>query len=442
MVKPEGGAASNGLRAASGRIEALDALRGLALMGIFTINIIGFALPEIAFYNPIVIGGDGLFNHGLWTISTVLVEGSMRGLFSLMFGAGVILFTFGKERALAEAGPGAHRGRSVAGLFYRRTGWLIVFGIVHAFALLMPGDVLLIYGIAGLLLYPLRRLPPAILIGLSALILAALVAGSLDFELEETALGEEAAAIEARVEAGKAISEAEEDTLADWDAVYAQYWPSQDELDAQIEARTGSIATVFLSNARIVALYGTIDETIWWVGDALMMMLLGMAFYKWRIITAERSVNFYLAMAVVGYAIGLAFRIWAVSTRWDAGFTPMLWAWMSFDQIGRVAMTVGHIGAFFVIWKSAAGSLIMRALTAAGRMALTNYIGQTVIANLIFTGVGLGLYGALDRVSIYAIMVVILVAQLAFSMWWLSRFRQGPLEWGWRRLTYGASYRS
>jgi uncharacterized protein len=167
-----------------------------------------------------------------------------------------------------------------------------------------------------------------------------------------------------------------------------------------------------------------------------MMMMLGMAFYKWRIITAERSLKFYITLAACCYAVGLSARYWMLWSRWEADFSPILWVPWVLDQPVRVIMTMGHIGLFFTLWKFFASSLPMRAFSAAGRMALSNYIGQTVICGLLFTGVGLGLYGSLGLATIYLIMVAIWLAQLTFSMWWLARFRFGPLEWGWRCLTY------
>lgn len=427
MTSDMTGAAATG--AATVRIEALDALRGLAVLGIFVINIIGFSLPEIAFFNPVAAGGDGALNYSLWTATTVLVEGAMRGLFSLMFGASIILFT---ER-LENSG----RAKGMTAIYYRRTIWLIIFGLAHAFALLMPGDILLIYGLAGLFLFPFRRLSARILTILAALVLVILTALVLSEELPETELGHEANAIEMRIADGATPSEEEQRILDEWAERIENNWPSQEDLAEQITARTGSIANVYKMNAIIVSGYNSsVEEVFWWMVDAFMMMLLGMALYKLRVITGERSAKFYTTLMLVGYGIGLSFRIWAVWSRWDADFSPILWAWISFDQVGRVATTIGHIGLFFVLWKLAASSLPMRALAAAGRMALSNYIGQTIIANLIFTGVGLGLYGALDRASIYLILIVIWIAQLTFSMWWLARHRFGPLEWGWRSLTY------
>ncbi len=414
---------------ASAHIDALDALRGFAVLGIFVINIIGFALPEIAFSNPKAAGGEGALNYGLWTVSTVFVEGAMRGLFSLMFGAGVMLFT---ARAIYPDGP-----IRIADLYYRRTLWLLVFGVFHALALLMPGDILQIYAMAGLVIFPFRILKPAKLILIAGVILAGLTLNSFVGEALQTVEGNIALGIEARENAGEALSEGEEALLADWREQVAGNWATQEQLDEQIASRTGDIATVYSSNAAIVASYSGVIDLLWWSADAFMMMLIGMAFYQWRIITGERSTRFYLSLAACGYAVGLTLRIITVTQRWEADFSPILWAWATFQQIARVAMVIGHMGMFFLLWKVASSSLPFRALTAAGRMALSNYIGQTIIANLIFSGVGLGLFGAMDRAQIYLVMMAVWIAQLTFSLWWLSRFRFGPLEWGWRCLTYG-----
>ena len=413
----------------SSRYDALDALRGFAVLGIFIMTIAALGLPEIAYSNPLIAGGDGSINHGLWGVAEVLVHGSMRGLFSVMFGAGVILFT---AKALAPDRP-----IRITGLYYRRMMWLAVIGFAHAVILLMPDDILLIYGLAGLILFPFRMLSPRILLGIAAVLLIALVAQATTQEFEKIALREQAAPIEARAEAGTPITPAEEEVLDQWQRVTAVYRPPQDVFDQQIAERTGPPVPLFISNAKTVARYlTTFDEMCWWILDALTMMFLGMALYKWRVITAERSLKFYATLAAIGYSIGISFRTGSVLSSFEAQFMLTHWVWNGFDQISRFAMTLGHIGLFFVLWKAISTSLIMRALTATGRMALTNYISQSVIANLIFSGIGLGLYGSIERAEMYAIMVAFWVFQLAFSMWWLARFRFGPLEWGWRSLTY------
>ena len=418
MSENPSGAAPDSFKPAQSRIESLDALRGVAVLGIFAINIIGFAFPEIAFSNPKVAGGEGALNYGLWSFTTVFIEGSMRGLFSLVFGAGVILFT-----ARAD---GADTKYPVTSLYYRRTSWLIAFGLIHGYLLLMPGDILLIYGIAGLFLFTVRKVPPLWQMAAAAAFLVGLVSLAVIEELDETQLGLAAAAIETRIEEGAVVSEADQAKLDKWQEIFSRNWPDEDELNEIIEKRTADIVTVYADNTEHMGYSLEPWGNAWWVADALMMMLLGMAFFKWRIITGGRSAKFYAIMLTAGYAIGVSFRVWGVISRWEADFSPILWAWAAFDQIGRVAMTIGHIGSFFLLWKIASSSLPMRALAAAGRMAFSNYIGQTVIANLIFTGVGLGLYGAMDRASVYLLMIAIWGVQLTFSLWWLSAFQVRP----------------
>ncbi len=413
---------------AASRIDALDALRGVAVLGIFIINIIGFSTPWLGFSYPTLAGGGGPLNYGLWTFTEIFVEGSMRGLFSLMFGAGVVLFT---QRAMFPDGP-----IKIADLYYRRTMWLIVFGLVHGYLLLMPGDILLIYGLSGLLVFPFRILSArrlALLAGLIAICFA--LYETMFIELPETRRGLEAQAIEALVDNGEQITDEQQQKLEDWMEETSHLFEADAIIQTSIESRTADVATIYASNAGEMDM--SAESLSWSVIDALMMMLIGMAFYKWRIITGERSLRFYAVLALGAYAIGLSFRIWAVWSRWEADFSPLLWLeWIPF-QLARIAMTLGHVGLFFFLWKFFSSSLPMRALTAAGRMALTNYIGQTIIANLIFTGIGLGLYGSFDRAGVYGIMLLVWLAQLTFSMRWLARFRFGPLEWGWRALTYG-----
>lgn len=407
------------------RIFALDALRGVAVLGIFIINIVGFGLPGIGFSNPMVAGGDGALNFGFWTVTTVLVEGSMRGLFSLLFGAGIVLFC---SRAPYPDGP-----IQVADLYYRRTLWLLAFGLVHGYLLLMPGDILLIYGLAGLILFPFRLLS-----GRSAAILAlglmtCVMANNFLLEWPETVLAKQAEAI--AVEGGAVTLE--EKRVADkWRKAYEGNWPPPEEVEAEVKARVGSIGELFASNARMMIAASSASGLVWWVTDAAFMMLLGMALFRWGVLTGQCRGSLYRWMALTGYGLGLVLRSWFVAGRWEAEFSPVLWAWSVFDQVGRVAMTMGHIGLFFLLWQGLRDSLLMRALTAAGRMALTNYLGQTVIANVLFTSIGFGLFATLDRTELYGVLLAVWVCQLAFSLWWLRRFRYGPLEWSWRSLTY------
>src|SRR2546423_33185 len=132
------------------RITSLDVVRGFALLGILLMNIVGFGLYFAAYDDPTVAGGGTGVNLWIWIVMHVLAEGKMRCLFSMVFGASMILLT---SRIEERDGPG-----SSADLYYRRTLWLLLFGIVHAY-FLWVGDILYAYAMCGLILYPFRRAP-------------------------------------------------------------------------------------------------------------------------------------------------------------------------------------------------------------------------------------------------------------------------------------------
>jgi uncharacterized protein len=413
-------------------VVALDALRGVAVLGIFWINIILFALPDAAIVNPIAVGGAGTLNHGLWTFGALFIEGTMRGLFSLMFGASMLLFIVRAEQAAAPR---------AGALYHRRTAWLIAFGLVHLYVLLMPDDILLIYGIAGLFLFPFRKLPPHRLATVSAVLIVAVTVLSGIEGFSETQVRDDAFDAHTRAAVGAELSEADQSAIKEWEEIHREVWPGKDVLAEEMKARRDSLGVLYAQNAEAVNDFILSGDGILWLIDVWIMMFLGMALLKWRVITAERSRRFYGVLTAAGYGIGVPFKGWEVSVLWQSGFEPAGWLVSVPDEAARVALTLGHIGLFFTIWHSGALGWLMRRLTEVGRMALTNYVGQTVIANLIFSGVGLGLFGQLERFQVHAVMAVIWVAQIWFSMWWLSRFAFGPLEWGWRSLTYMKSQR-
>lgn len=414
-------------RRGAARHEAIDALRGFALLGIFVINIVGLAMGITAYINPRLVGGADALNMSLWAFSAVFVEGSMRGLFSLMFGAGIILFT-----SRAPYPDGAVR---VADLFYRRSIWLILFGLVHAYALLMPGDILFLYGVTALFLFPFRILKPARLLLAAAAMIAAMTAFAAVDEIGGLRTKEAAAEVEARQAAGQQLTSEDRQIVKRWQESLERNRPAERELRAERLARTGGVQAIYSTNAKWVAWDG-LAHLFWEMLDAAAMMLIGMALIKLGVLTGTAPRQLYVRLALLGYAIGIPLRIWLAAERIAADFSPVVtWPWITY-QIARVAVTLGHVGLFLMLWQMLRSSMIMRALAAAGRMAFSNYIGQTIAANLIFTGIGLGLYGTLNRAPVFAMMIAIFMLQLAFSVWWLGRYRFGPLEWMWRSLTY------
>ena len=167
------------------------------------------------------------------------------------------------------------------------------------------------------------------------------------------------------------------------------------------------------------------------------MMLIGMALFKWGVLTLKVRTKIYASMVLGGYAVGLATNYWEVSTIMARDFSVLAFmeTYPTYD-LGRLGMTVGHLGLLLLFVKSGILGWLQKALAAVGQMALTNYVSHSVICAIVFYGIGFGLYGELARHQLYYVVFSIWIFQLILSPIWLKNFRFGPLEWGWRSLTY------
>jgi len=409
---------------AAQRIEALDFVRGVALFGILLMNITGFGLPD-AYVNPTNAGGAEGANLWAWIVTQVGFEGTQRGLFSMLFGASVILLTSRLEAA----------GRAdAADIYFRRNLWLIGFGFVNAFVFLWYGDILYAYGVTALFVFAFRNMAPKRLlaIGVGALLLGALWNAWDTSQLlaRHDAYAEAAAARDA----GAELSAAQQGALAAWADASAEFKSSPERIEAAVAARTSGYWTAFAETARLNAYFQT-----WFMYryffDIFGMMLIGMALFRLGVLTLERPTRAYVAMMGVGYAIGLAVN--AIETRWilDHQFSAAAFAQanVSYD-LGRLAMTVGHLGALLLFVRSGLLPWLRRAAAAVGRMAVTNYLAHSVACGVLF--IGLGWYNQLERHQLYYVVFAIWAVQLVVSPLWLKHYRFGPVEWLWRYLTY------
>lgn len=175
----------------------------------------------------------------------------------------------------------------------------------------------------------------------------------------------------------------------------------------------------------------------WMLTDLLPFMLIGMAMLKWGVLSAERSAGFYSAMMVAGYGIGIPLGIYelGILSADDYGALGAAEAGRTY-QFSRLAMVAGHLGMALLVIRLGLVRWLQRGLAAAGQMALSNYIGQTLICTTLFYGFGFGLYGQLERYQLYLLVATIAAVEMVASVIWLRNFRFGPLEWVWRSLTY------
>lgn len=387
------------------RLPSLDILRGMAVLGILIMNIQSFSMPSAAYINPSAYGDLTGLNRWIWIFSHVLASEKFLSIFSMLFGAGVILFT---EKA-------ASKGRNVALLHYRRMGWLLVFGLMHGY-LLWSGDILFTYGLCGMLLFLFRNLSPSKLIRIAfgffvvPLALDTLFAFSLSYWPEESL----------------------QSTLQSWrpDELMLQHSLSAYRGDwlEQMEARVPG--TLFMQTGLFFM------QTFWRV---MSMMLLGMALFRWRILSAERSSSFYLRLTLIGLFSGYllsAVGVWLnFRNEWSMEFSMFLGK--QFNYTGSVGTALGYVGLVMLISQSSSFQGIKSVLAPVGRMAFTNYLLMTLICTFLFYGHGLGLFGRIERGSQGLIVLGVWSLLLILSPLWLRNFRQGPLEWVWRRLTYG-----
>ncbi len=390
------------------RIASMDVLRGVALLGILPMNLLtGFALVSAAYFNPAVDGGfDGL-NRAVWLGAHIFFDMKMMAIFSMLFGAGLVVMT---ERADAAGTP-------LAGRYYRRLGWLALIGGVHAY-LLWFGDILLMYALCGMLLYPLRRLRARWLIVLGALALPV----AMLFARASGAFFEHARAEMPEV----------------WAGMLRSFAPTAADV-AEETARRGEPSLALLAwNAGTAAAMHLIMFPTWGLWRITGMMLIGMGLMKVGVFGAARSARFYLLMGAIGYGIGVPL-VWVGALRTEAsGFDPVyiFRSGWSYNYFGSVGVALGHTAVVMLLCRAGRLGAIGRGLAAVGRTALSNYLLQTVICLTHFSG--LGLFGRLDRVQLMGVTAAIWAVQIAASVAWLrAGMVYGPVEWAWRSLTYG-----
>ena len=408
------------------RVETIDVVRGFALQGILLMNILAFGLPFRAYMDPTVDGATAGLDFGVYFTVDLLAEGTMRALFSLLFGAGVVILSGGVRP-------------KPAGVYYRRQLLLLAFGLFDAFVLLWTGDILVLYALAGMVLYWVRNWSPKRLFLLAGVLFAYLLVFYTVMFLALTVLPEMAAAAQARLDAGAMATQADRALVAEWKDLERQFRPPPEVLAREALKFQGSYGEAFRANAvEVLTLYAAAYPLIlYW--DALACMVLGMALYKTGVLGGARGTRFYVVLAAAGFSVGLAVNGFELAMKTGSGFAL---PWVSgasvitYD-IGRVAMALGFLSLVALACSGRWLAAARRVLAAVGRMALTNYLLQSVFGLFIFHAVGFGLWNELPRHQLYLVVLAEWVAVAVFSVWWLRRFRFGPMEWLWRALTYG-----
>jgi uncharacterized protein len=412
------------------RISSLDTLRGFALLGILVMNVTTFAMPGVFDFNPTAIGDIGRLNLITWAVRFVLFDGKMRAVFSMLFGAGVILLTSRLEK----------RGEAsrAADIFTRRNMWLTLFGVLHGY-FLWVGDILYFYGITALLfLYPCRKLKARTLLiaGTTAFLVAAVYHG-VRFE-QRRHLAQRAAVASSAEAPGQTLSEDQKDDVKAWQVVFSRTHPDQKALEKEIAEMRGGYFSVIKHYAPLISDAQSNQYYRFSFCDALGMMLIGMGLLRLGFLSAQLPYRAYAWTAVIGYAIALPLGALCAFEVWKRNFHPIAiieWEFLPYD-IQRLGVAIANASVVLMIVKAGALKWITRPLAAVGQTALSNYLGTSLICTLLFNGYGLGLFAKLQFYQLFFVVAGVWFFNLTASTLWLKYFRFGPMEWLWRSLTY------
>jgi uncharacterized protein len=392
---------------------SIDAVRGFAVLGILLMNIVGMGLPAFAYVDPTYAGGSTGADLWTWAVNNVLTDGKMRALFTMLFGASAVL--------IAERAEGGRPGPMAT--HYRRMFWLFVIGMLHAY-FLWWGDILVTYALAGLVIFPFRKLSVRWQLGIGVAVLAALLGVNL-FEARELAA----------MHAAALAPSATPDAIKPWQEASQLVAPSADLGRQEIAGYRGGVLDAFRVRAlaaRLIQLYLMPTNEI---PEAIGQMFVGMALFRSGFFTLRWSSRAYLAMIAVGYLLAAPATAWLAWKIWRAGFEPLtLNRLEDWQQVTRPLIGLAHASVILLLVRSGAAQGLVNRLAAAGRMAFSNYLMTSIITTLVFCGFGLGLYGRLSRFQELAVVAGVWVFILAWSKRWLAHFHYGPFEWAWRSL--------
>ena len=374
------------------RNVTLDFIRGVAILGILILNISAFGLPKAAYLNPAWYGNITLSDAWTWAVLDLFAQVKFLTLFALLFGAGLQMLLPRGKRWIQS-----------------RLTLLVLLGFIHGL-LLWDGDILLAYGLIGLICWRLIRDAPSVkslfntgvllyLVGIGVLLLLGVISGG------ETsrAWTPDASAL-----------------------LYEKFW----KINGGMEAVSNRVDMLSNSLLALGAQYG------WQLAG---MMLLGAALMRSGWLKGQYSLSHYRRTGALLVIIGMAINLPAIVAQWH-----LEWAyrWCAFllqapRELSAPFQTIGYAALMFGFWPQLNRFKFVIAIACVGRMALTNYLLQTLICTTLFYQ--FGLFMKFDRLELLCFVIPVWAINLLFSVIWLRFYRQGPVEWLWRQLTLRAS---
>jgi uncharacterized protein len=416
----------------SERIGIIDSLRGFAILGILLMNIPYFGLPDPATTDVLPMHEVGTINERVWYGILLVFDGTQRAIFSMLFGAGVLLFISRVQKRSTGMEP--------ADYFIRRQLWLVVFGLLDGYLLMWPGDILFLYGICGIILFVFRKLPPKSLLVAAGVCLVLMTAReNVDIYRRKAIIlrGEAIARLDTtRI---KLSDEQKEDLAAMIDA--REKWDSaamQKTMAKNLRQIRGGYSNVYRNLSEVTAGEET-SMAFGFLWDGLLFMFVGMALFKTGVLMGSGSRWVYWWLMVVGLGAGIF-----LTYTWIEPAVRLKYDFYQYDkqihfeyyEIGRTLRSLGLYGLIMLLYKSGWLNWLFSLMRPVGQMAFTNYLMQSIMCGLFFYGIGLGMYGKLERYQIYYVVGGVWVLEIGWSHLWLRYFRFGPFEWLWRSLTY------
>ncbi|MES2337555.1 MAG: DUF418 domain-containing protein [Pseudomonadota bacterium] len=433
------------------RLAGLDILRGIAILGILFMNINAMGGATMMGWFDIWRYGHSAADEAAFFLRNVFADGTARCLLEMLFGVGMMILT---TRAADGVGQAVDAGRARRVLrwmfgpwavmrgYYWRNFVLFLFGLVHVFIVLWMGDILHTYGIAAMIAFLFRRTGPKTMlaIGLSMALFVA-GAGGYGYWSATTEIRQETA-IKARQAAGAPITADEKKLLAKADKGHTERAKQRAEFGQRMtsEDRTRGDSGTFATWAKSIwdvffwiQAMGIEVQSIW---EAAATMLVGGALFQWGIIQGRRSSRFYATLLMIGYAIGIAFRLPATLND-IAEYKGPQFFWFA-NEFARLAMTLGHVSLIHLLLRSAAGARLLRPFEAVGRTALTVYILQSIICLwILYPPFALGLYATQGWAGWMLTALAINVVLTFWANWYVQHYRIAPVEWAWRSIIAG-----
>lgn len=467
-------APATGLSNAPARLFSMDVIRGVAILGILMISVWefgGFTQNEQNLYRTGTHGG----NYTLMNMVSIFFQGKMRALFALLFGAGILLYMQKQQRPSTLSAADAH---------IRRMIWLMVFGVVNAFILCWPGDILFHYGVLGILIFAFTQLKGKGFF-IAAILCTLIYCGKQywnyaddkkdykkylavtviekKFKADSTSRATRDSLIKAKADTVLPKGALEANKLADSlakknDTLTTQQAQDKGKWEGLVKSLKYDKEATANNNKMMRAGWNKVAkhlmpqsqerESFWLyrigIWDIGSLMFLGMALFSIGFFNNRFSKSTYLLIGVVAIVIGVAlawFRIEFLQLKtndYEKYITKQVLPYNLFFPLERIILATGY--ASLLVWLVSVMykpfRWIWEGLAAAGKMALSNYILQTIACTFFFYGYGFGNYGRLQQWQLYLFVVEMALAQVVFSVCWLRYYQLGPVEWLWRCLVY------